>query len=30
VHPGTGEQVEYASPYPDDLARALEIIRHAA
>ena len=28
-HPGTGEQVEYESPYPDDLARALEIIRDA-
>ncbi|MCW2828327.1 MAG: ribosomal large subunit pseudouridine synthase, partial [Marmoricola sp.] len=28
-HPGTGEQVEYSSPYPEDLAGALEIIRHA-
>ena len=28
-HPGTGEQVEYASPYPDDLAHALEVIRGA-
>lgn len=26
-HPGTGEQVEYESPYPDDLTRALEVIR---
>lgn len=28
-HPGTGEQVEYESPYPEDLAQALEVIRHA-
>jgi 23S rRNA pseudouridine1911/1915/1917 synthase len=28
-HPETGEYVEYESPYPDDLARALEIIRAA-
>jgi 23S rRNA pseudouridine1911/1915/1917 synthase len=28
-HPGTGEQVEYESPYPEDLEQALEIIRHA-
>lgn len=28
-HPETGEHVEYASPYPDDLAHALEIIRDA-
>lgn len=28
-HPGTGEQVEYESPYPEDLAAALEIIRDA-
>jgi 23S rRNA pseudouridine1911/1915/1917 synthase len=28
-HPDTGEQVEYESPYPDDLARALEVIRGA-
>ncbi len=28
-HPETGEYVEYESPYPDDLARALEIIRDA-
>lgn len=27
VHPGTGEYVEFESPYPDDLARALEIVR---
>jgi 23S rRNA pseudouridine1911/1915/1917 synthase len=26
-HPETGEYVEYESPYPDDLERALEIIR---
>jgi len=29
VHPGTGEQVEYESPYPDDLVRALDTIRDA-
>ncbi len=28
-HPGTGDHVEYESPYPDDLARALEVIRGA-
>jgi 23S rRNA pseudouridine1911/1915/1917 synthase len=28
-HPGTGEHVEYESSYPDDLAHALEVIRHA-
>ena len=28
-HPETGEQVEYESTYPDDLARALEVIRDA-
>lgn len=28
-HPDTGEQVEYASPYPEDLAHALEQIRSA-
>ncbi|MFT4287321.1 RluA family pseudouridine synthase [Nocardioides sp.] len=28
-HPETGEYVEFASPYPDDLAHALEVIRHA-
>ncbi len=28
-HPATGEHVEYESPYPDDLAHALEIIRDA-
>jgi 23S rRNA pseudouridine1911/1915/1917 synthase len=28
-HPETGEQVEYESTYPDDLARALEVIRGA-
>ena len=26
-HPETGEQVEYESTYPDDLARALEVVR---
>ena len=30
VHPDTGEQVEYESAYPDDLAAALEIIRDDA
>jgi len=29
-HPETGEYVEYESTYPDDLARALEVIRGAA
>ncbi|WP_395658849.1 RluA family pseudouridine synthase [Nocardioides sp.] len=28
-HPDSGEHVEYESPYPDDLADALEIIRDA-
>jgi 23S rRNA pseudouridine1911/1915/1917 synthase len=28
-HPDTGEQVEYESPYPDDLAHALEVVREA-
>ena len=28
-HPDTGEYVEYQSDYPDDLAAALEQIRHA-
>jgi 23S rRNA pseudouridine1911/1915/1917 synthase len=28
-HPETGEHVEYESPYPDDLAHALEVIRDA-
>jgi 23S rRNA pseudouridine1911/1915/1917 synthase len=28
-HPGTGEQVEYESTYPADLAHALEVIRGA-
>jgi 23S rRNA pseudouridine1911/1915/1917 synthase len=28
-HPGTGQYVEYSSPYPADLERALEIIREA-
>ena len=26
-HPGTGEYVEYESPYPADLAHALELVR---
>ncbi len=29
VHPDSGEYVEFESPYPDDLAQALEIIRDA-
>jgi 23S rRNA pseudouridine1911/1915/1917 synthase len=28
-HPGSGEQVEFESPYPADLAHALEVIRGA-
>ncbi|MGA8248077.1 MAG: RluA family pseudouridine synthase [Nocardioides sp.] len=28
-HPDTGEYVEFESPYPDDLAHALEVIRDA-
>jgi 23S rRNA pseudouridine1911/1915/1917 synthase len=28
-HPDTGEQVEYESTYPDDLAQALEVVRAA-
>jgi 23S rRNA pseudouridine1911/1915/1917 synthase len=28
-HPGSGDYVEYESTYPDDLARALEVIREA-
>lgn len=27
VHPGSGEYVEFESPYPDDLQRALDVIR---
>jgi 23S rRNA pseudouridine1911/1915/1917 synthase len=27
VHPGTGEPVRFTSPYPDDLAEALRILR---
>lgn len=27
VHPGSGEPVQFDSPYPDDLARALELLR---
>jgi 23S rRNA pseudouridine1911/1915/1917 synthase len=30
VHPATGEQVEFDSDYPPDLARALDILRAAA
>ncbi len=30
VHPGTGEQVAFESPYPDDLAHALAVLRAAA
>ncbi len=26
-HPGTGEAVEFTSPYPEDLANALEVLR---
>ena len=29
-HPESGDYVEYESTYPDDLARALEVIRGAA
>jgi len=29
-HPDSGDHVEYASSYPDDLAQALEVIRGAA
>ncbi len=29
-HPGTGASVSYQSPYPDDLAAALEVIRDSA
>ncbi len=29
THPGTGEHVEYESPYPADLEHALEVIRDA-
>ncbi len=28
-HPGSGDYVEYESSYPDDLARALEVVRDA-
>nr|WP_197684485.1 RluA family pseudouridine synthase [Aeromicrobium choanae] len=27
THPGTGEWAEYESPYPDDLQRALDVVR---
>ena len=27
VHPGTNESVQYRSDYPEDLRRALEIVR---
>ena len=26
-HPGSGEHVTFTSPYPEDLARALDLIR---
>ncbi|MCL6565399.1 MAG: RluA family pseudouridine synthase [Acidobacteriia bacterium] len=29
VHPGTGEHVHFDSPYPDDLAEALRVLRSA-
>ncbi|HEV8055235.1 MAG TPA: RluA family pseudouridine synthase [Nocardioidaceae bacterium] len=29
-HPGTDERVTFASPYPDDLAGALEVVRSSA
>jgi len=29
-HPGSGTRVEYESPYPDDLARALAVVREGA
>jgi 23S rRNA pseudouridine1911/1915/1917 synthase len=28
-HPDSGEYVEFESPYPDDLQRALDVIRDA-
>ncbi|NLE98295.1 MAG: RluA family pseudouridine synthase [Propionibacterium sp.] len=30
THPGTGEYVEFGSSYPDDLSRALQLIRDAS
>ena len=30
VHPGTGEAVEFTSPYPPDLAGALAVLRAEA
>ncbi|MEN3308502.1 MAG: rRNA synthase, partial [Micromonosporaceae bacterium] len=30
LHPATGEEVTFVSDYPDDLARALSILRDAA
>jgi 23S rRNA pseudouridine1911/1915/1917 synthase len=27
THPGTGAHVQFSSPYPDDLAHALEVLR---
>jgi len=27
VHPGTGEYVQFSSPYPDDLRQALDLVR---
>jgi 23S rRNA pseudouridine1911/1915/1917 synthase len=29
AHPATGRYVEFESPYPDDLAHALDVLRHA-
>jgi 23S rRNA pseudouridine1911/1915/1917 synthase len=29
VHPGTGEPVRFTSPYPEDLAQALQLLRSA-
>jgi 23S rRNA pseudouridine1911/1915/1917 synthase len=29
THPASGEYVEYSSPYPTDLAAALEVVREA-
>ena len=29
THPDSGDEVEYESTYPDDLAAALEVIRDA-
>ena len=29
IHPTSGEQVEFSSPYPDDLQHALDLLRAA-